>query len=88
MSVHIVKANKLAKKALGLFDMAIKGLEKANEVLTKGAVKAECEVADLLQDKKKLEEKVVLAEERISAHDDAFVKNLRKIEKLKELFGE
>jgi len=88
MDIHVIKATKLAKKALGLFDMAIKGLEEANKVLIKGTQKVEGEIADLLQDKTKIEDKVAYAGKRIDAHEQEFVKNAKKIEKLKELFGE
>lgn len=88
MDVHLIKAEKIAKKALGLFEMAIKGLEETNQVLEKGAEATRTEVVNINQQITDLESKVEDAKKVITQHEEGISKNLRKIEKLKDIFGE
>lgn len=86
--MHLLKADKIAKKALGLFEMAIKGLEEANQVLQRGAEATRTEVVNINQQIVNLEDKVKDAEQVIVKHEEGISKNLKKIEKLKDIFGD
>lgn len=85
---HLIKADKIAKKALGLFDMAVKGLEEANELLQKGAELTRTEIVNINQEIVTLEDKVEDAKQLVIQHEDTITKNLKKIERIREIFGE
>lgn len=87
MNKHLLKANKIASKALGLFESAVKGLEEANEVLKKGSKVAEGNVLEINQDIIKLEEEKVEAKMVVQQHDMEILKNSKTIDKLRELIG-
>lgn len=83
---HLDKSQKLATKAMSLFDSAIKGLEKANEVLLEGTKAKTAEYVNISVAIEKLEDKQAVINSEIEEHNKAFNGNLISIQKLKEFF--
>lgn len=86
MGKHFSKSQKLANRALSLFDSAIKGLEKANEELLKGTKAKTDEYVNLSIAIEKIEDKQAVINGEIEDHNKAFNENLVSIKKLKEFF--